>query len=362
MLSACSKSKPDAPAVPASVSEIKPLLLSPQDLFDVRPLPFSPQIEVTGALEAGQRATLRSKVSGQVVAMLKREGDSLKAGEIVLRIDPTEARLRVTEREALWAAQKAQLAQADKNLSQQEQLFGRQFISESAVINARAARDAAASQLRAAQAQWDLAKQQLQDTEVKAPFSGVMGPIQVQLGSKVSSDTPLFELLDIQSLEFKALVTASQQSLIRTGQTAQLFLEGETLAVPAQVLRISPSTNGSTRSIPVYMGLKNPQLRLKAGQFGKAILQTSALREALMVPLTAVREVQGQTVVYRIDEQLVLRQQSVELGSELRQADQAPLVEVRAGLQAGQRIVGANLGPLKADSPVVLQTPSQSQP
>ena len=81
-----------------------------------------------------------------------------------------------------------------------------------------------------------------------------------------------------------------------------------------------------------------------------------------MVPLTAVREVQGQTVVYRIDEQLVLRQQSVELGSELRQADQAPLVEVRAGLQAGQRIVGANLGPLKADSPVVLQTPSQSQP
>lgn len=336
---------------------------------------ISQSIELTGTFDAIKRVQIRSKVSGVVLEMPFREGDTLAQGAVIARIDSTEARIRVEERKAVLASQRAQLAQALQQFAQNEKLYKQNFVSEAALINAQASKDAAAAQVQAAQSQLDLAQQQLKDTEVRAPFAGLIGPTQIQTGSKVSVDSPLLELLDIESVEFKGLATADQLQVLKEGLAVHLYPEGQTQTVEGKLVRISPTTSGGSRSIPVYIRAPNPRQQLRAGQFGTARVKTEQTQQGLLVPLGAIRESKGLPVVYVLDGtsdqavdpitnqpaiQLKVREQAVVLGPEQNSgnANNAnTMVEIKSGLTEGQTIVGVNLGPLREGSLVSVTKP-----
>ncbi len=326
-----------------------------EDLFKVEKSGITQGVELTGTFDAWKRVQIRSKASGVVLEMAFREGDALAQGQLLARIDPTEAKIRVEERRAGLASQKAQLAQAQQQFAQSEKLFKQNFVSEAALTNAQAAKDAATAQVQAAQSQLDLANQQLKDTEVRAPFSGLIGQTQIQVGSKVSIDTPLLELMDINTVEFKALATADQLHALKEGLAVSLFTEGLSAPLEGKLVRISPSTSSGSRSTPVYIRASNPQLQLRAGQFGTARVITEQASEGLLIPLAAVRESKGQAIVYRVDENQIVQEQVVVLGFEQTVGNSnSTMVEVKSGLAQGQTIIGANLGPLRVGSPIAI--------
>lgn len=360
-LSACSKSNPNnpaEPAQPATTQTTAPLLVQAEDLFKVQKSGISQGVELTGSFDAIKRVQIRSKTSGVVLEMRSREGDALEQGALIARIDPTEARIRVEERSAMLASQKAQLAQALQQFAQNEKLFKQNFVSEAALINAQAAKDAATAQVQAAQSQLDLAKQQLKDTEVRAPFAGLIGQTNIQTGSKVSVDSALLELMDIHTVEFKALATANQLRALKEGLTVNLYAEGQNQAIQGTLVRISPSTTAGSRSIPVYIRAPNPRLQLKAGQFGTARVKTEQTEQGLVIPLAAIRESKGLPIVYVVDEQSRLQEQAVTLGAEQTSASHInTMVEIKTGLKEGQTIIGANLGPIRNGSLISVTKP-----
>lgn len=344
------------------------MVMQKEDLFLVQKSGIGQAVELTGTFDAVQRVQIRSKASGVVLDMPSREGDALNKGALMVRIDPTEAKLRVEERKAILASQQAQQAQAIQQLSQSEKLFKQNFVSEAALISAQAAKDAATAQVQAAQSQLNLALQQLKDTEVNAPFGGLVGQTFVQPGSKVSMDSPLLELMDIHTVEFKALATADQLQSLKEGLKVSLDAEGLGQSVEGKLVRISPSTGTGTRSIPVYIRAANPKLQLRAGQFGTARVQTDKAVQGLLVPLASVRESKGLPVVYILeaasdqDKTYVMREQKVTLGAEQIGGSSNTLIEIRSGLTEGQTIIGTNLGPMREGTLISISTPSTIQP
>lgn len=343
-------------------------MVQPEDLFLVQQSGIGHAIELTGTFDAVQRVQVRSKASGMVLEMPFREGDALPKDALIVRIDPTEAKLRVEEKKAVLASQQAQQAQALQQFSQSERLYKQNFVSEAALINAQAARDAASAQVQAAQSQLNLALQQLKDTEVRAPFAGLIGQTLIQPGSKVSIDTPLLELMDIKTVEFKALATADQLQTLKEGLKVTLAAEGLSQSVEGTLVRISPSTSTGSRSIPVYIRAANPKLELRAGQFGTARVTTDKAVQGLLVPLAAIRESKGLPVVYLLErtnqepETFAMREQKVTLGSEQLGGNHNTLIEVRSGLTGGQTIIGTNLGPLREGSLISVSAPSSAAP
>lgn len=348
------------------------MLVQSEDLFIVQQSGIGHSLELTGSYDAIQRVQIRSKASGVVVDMPSREGDALAQGALIVRIDPTEARLRVEEKKAVLASQQAQQAQALQQFAQSEKLFKQNFVSEAALISAQANKDAALAQVQAAQSQLNLALQQLKDTEVRAPFAGLIGQTFIQPGSKVSIDTPLLELMDIHTVEFKALATADQLQNLKEGLKVSLKADGLTQNMEGTLVRVSPSTTAGSRSVPVYIRAANPNLQVRAGQFGTARVKTNQATQGLLVPLAGIRESKGLPVVYVVQgvtgadqasASRVIVEQKVTLGAEqVGGGSNNTLVEVKSGLQAGQTIIGANLGPIRDGSPISISAPSASPP
>ena len=127
----------------------------------------------------------------------------------------------------------------------------------------------------------------------------------------------------------------------------------------ATLTRISPGSVQGNRTVAVYFKVDNPQQQLRSGQFSTARLALGSTRQGLQVPKTALREVQGKPVVYRITAQNTLQTVPVSTGLEQVSSQGNSLIEVREGLNAGDRIVGVNLGPLPEGATVSIQPTAQ---
>lgn len=356
-LTACSKPATETPTT-AQVAPAAPALsLLQADLFTVGAGPVDKSLHLTGTLQAREKAVVRSKTSGNVLAVLAQEGQPVIKGALLVRIDPTEPKLRVQERQAFVLAQQAQAQQAQTQYDNNLRLHQQGFVSDTALSNAKAALDAAKAQVGVAQAQLNLAQQQLTDTEVRAPFTGTLGPVPVQAGSKVSMDTTLFDLLNLLEMELRAEVNPEEIAALRLGQEATLTAGPDLPTFKATLSRISPGSVQGSRMVAVFLNVQNPNQILRSGQFATARLQLGASRQGLLVPKTAIRELQGQPAVYLITPQNTIKAQLIKTGTEVAKPETGTAhVEVLSGLNDKDVIVGVNLGPLQDGAAITVQT------
>ncbi len=366
-----------APAAPVSV-----LSFGPRDLLTVAPSWIARSIPLTGTLRPVNQTVLRAKVAGEIRELPVREGSVVKAGELIARIDPIDFEYRIKEREAQLRQIEAQVQQAQRTLDNNTQLLAKQFISQSAHDNARYAYEALLGARDAASAQLTMARKSLRDATVTAPFAGVIAERFAQPGEKVSPDNRIASLVDLSRIEIEAPVPASEIGAVTVGQDVTLRIEGLDTPQVGQVVRIAPGTQAGTRSIPVYIGLDNRDPRIRAGLFAQGRLVTDVRPDAIVIPEAAVRDVAGRLFVYAIDgDRLVERDVRVGLrdaatadglsrgpgdaggagapadGPASRIGGEGPgaRVEITEGLRPGDRIVGANLGTLRAGSTVRIE-------
>ncbi|MEN9773175.1 MAG: cation/multidrug efflux system, membrane-fusion component [Pseudomonadota bacterium] len=353
------KARKTDPSTPPMASPTRPaetvIELTQSDLLTVEPSRLTRSLPVTGTLMASSQTLVRARVSGDVIDLPVREGMSIKAGQLLARIDPTDFELRVNERAAQLRSAQAQHDQARRTLENNAQLLAKAFISQNAFDNARSAVEVAAATVEGAQAQLAQARKALADTRITAPMSGVIAQRFVQPGEKISPDGRIVSIVDLSRIEVEVGVPASDIASVRIGQTASIRIEGINQPVPARVLRINPTTAAGTRAVTVYLGLDQTDDRLRAGMFAQGTLVIDEREGLLILPLSALRDRGGQRYVYLIENDRIVER--VVTPGTIDEAARAPggltgAVEIRAGLKAGDRIVRQNLGTLQVGSRV----------
>jgi len=335
------RSKRAESSKPAAAAPVAEFLQD--DLVIVAPQALERTLPLTGSLAPFTEATVKAKVAGELVAVPVREGESVKQGQLLAKIDLTDVQARVAGREADIQAAKAQLTWAEKNRNQQKALLERAFISQSAFDSIQSNYDVAAARLRAAEADLVVARKALGDAVLVAPFAGTVSQRHAQPGERVALDAKVVSIVDLNRLELEASVPPAAIGQVRVGQPISFHVEGfGQREFVGRIERINPAATAGSRSISVYAVIDNREGLLRGGMFAQGALMLSRVDSALAVPATAVREEIGQTYVYAIENEKVKRK-NVKVGA----ADAAGNVQVLEGLAAGDRIVRVNLGSLR---------------
>ena len=337
---------------PAAAAPVAEFLQN--DLVIVEPGALERVLPLTGSLMPLTEATVKAKVAGELVAVTVREGESVKQGQMLARIDLTEVQARVAAREADVAAANAQLVWAEKNRSQQKALLDKSFISQSAFDNIQSNFDVAAAKLHAADAELVVARKSQGDAVLVAPFSGIVSLRHAQPGERVALDAKVVSIVDLSRLQLEASVPPAAIGQVKVGQAMSFRVEGfGEREFAGRIERINPAATVGSRSISVYAVIDNTEGLLRGGMFAQGALTLSRIDNALALPATAVREEIGQTFVYAIDGGVV-RRKNVKVGP----PDAAGRVQVLDGLAAGDRVVRVNLGSLREGVTARLSGPS----
>lgn len=324
-----------------------------QDLHIVEPQPLERTLPLTGTLTPFTEATLKAKVPGELVQVAVREGESVKQGQLLARIDPTEVQARVAGRQADVAAARAQLVWAQKNRDTQRALLDKAFISQNAFDNIQSNYDVALAKLRAAEAELVVARKSLGDAVLVAPFAGMVAQRHAQAGERVALDARIITVVDLARLQLEAAVPAVEISRLRVDQAVAFRVDGFAERVfSGRIERINPATVSGSRSVNVYAVIDNTDGVLRGGLFAQGAVSLDRVEGALLVPASAVREEIGQNHVYALVDGMVKRK-AVKVGP----ADTAGRVQVLEGLAPGDRIVKYNLGSLREGTAARLAGP-----
>lgn len=319
---------------------------------------LSRQVPITGTLRATNQTLVKSKVAGELTELLVREGSAVKTGQLLAKIDTMDFDLRIKEREAQLRGSEAQLDQAKRTLENNRQLLEKNFISQSAFDAAKSSYDVAVANLDASKAQMAQAKKALNDTRVFAPMNGIIAERFAQPGEKISPDSRILSIVDLSRVELEAAIPSNDIGSVRIGQNINLNIEGIDKTFNGQVVRISPSTQAGTRSVPIYIAIENKDSRVRAGLFAQGVLALDKRSNVLVVPINALREAAGRNFVYLIESDK-LAERDIKLGArdENGQASNGSegVIEVTSGLKAGEQIVGVNLGTLRPGITVKLK-------
>ena len=273
-----------APAAP------QPMTIAANEVWTLRRQSLALGVPVSGVLRAVHSATIKARVAGELQGLSLREGDTVRAGQEVAHIEAVEMQARLRQ-----AQQQADAARAQADISQRQYdnnraLVDQGFISRTALDTSQASLQAAKSSYQAALAGADVARKTLADTVLRSPLNGQVAQRMAQNGERVAVEARVLEVVDLSRLEVEALMGPADSVAVRVGQTARLTIEGSSQVLTATVVRISPSAQAGSRSVPVYLSVDNSEraAALRQGLFVQGTLNTGTA-ELLAVPLDAVR-------------------------------------------------------------------------
>lgn len=319
------------------------LELSTADLVSVRRTEFARTLEVSGSLVAVNSAFVKARVAAEVKSMAVREGDRVRAGQVLAQLDTTEFDWRLRQAEQQAQAARAQLDIAQRALQNSRSLVAQGFISATAMENAVSTEAGAEATLQAAVAAVELARKARADATLTAPIAGFVAQRLVQPGERVPVDAKLLEIVDLSRLELQASVPPEDAGLLRVGAMARLQVDGIAGEVAARVVRINPSAQPGSRSVVAYLELE-PNPALRQGLFARGRIELER-RPALLLGLGAVRNDQALPYALRVDGTRVT-QRTLQLGQRGRAGDE-DVVEVLQGLVEGDRVLAGSLGAVR---------------
>lgn len=328
------------------------ITLSSKDIHTVGRTVLAHRIPVSGSLSAQRSAIVKAKVAAELQRLQVREGEQVKAGQVIGTLDPQEFDTRLQQARQQAASAKAQWQIAQQNLDNNQALVQQGFISRNALDTSTSNAAATRATYEAAQAAVELARKAREDSVVRAPISGLVSQRFVQAGERVAVDGRIVEIVDLSSLELQAPLSAQDVTQVRIGQTASLRVDGLAEAIPARIARINPSATPDTRAVMVYLALPaHPALR--QGLFAQGVI-TLAEHDALSLPQSAVAREGGRDQALLVRNGKVTRV-DIQLGAHRGQGpDGQVLQEVTQGLQAGDRVLRHAAGTVRDGQAVQL--------
>ena len=341
-------------AAATAASAAASMLLAPADVARAQNAELGLQLALSGGLRAVDSALVKAKVAAEVKSLGVREGDRVRAGQLIGRLDDTEYRLRLRQAQDQVAAAQAQLDTAQRSYDNNRALVGQGFISRNALDTSANTLAGAQASMQAARAAADLTRKAVADTEIRAPIAGLVSQRLVQPGERIGVDGRLVEIVDLSRIELEAAVAPEDVLRLRVGQAAQVTIAGLPEPVAARVARISPSAMTGTRSVLAYLSLERTE-GLRQGLFARATVEVQR-RSALVVPASAVRDDQAQPYVLAVENGVAVAR-TVVLGArgEVQvNGQRESAVEITRGLEAGAVVLRGTVGALRPGSRVAL--------
>jgi RND family efflux transporter MFP subunit len=336
-----------ASATAAAVTHVE---LASTDALKAELRDITQGLAVSGTVKAVNYAVIKARVAGELKEVAAREGDAVKAGDVLARIDPTEYQRRWQQAAETASAAKSQMEIAQRAWDSNKALVDQGFISKAAMDNSIASYQGAIASHKAAIAGADVARKALDDATLRAPFAGIVSGRAAQVGERVSIDAKVMELVDLSQLEVEVPLSPSESMDVRMGQVAALQVEDRKETIGAKVKRISPSAQTGSRSVLIYLALDKTE-GLRHGLFAKGILGMGK-SQMLAVPLSAVRTDRAQPyvqVVEQVGNQLQVAYKTVTLGvrgMDLAEPESETMVGV-TGLAEGSVVLKSHVGALR---------------
>jgi RND family efflux transporter MFP subunit len=320
-------------------------------------------LDASGYVTARRRATVSSKVTGKVVEILIEEGQAVREGQVLARLDDSQVRASLALAEAQLAAARksfaedqARLREAELNLERRQRLLKDAIVGRAEVDTAQSEVDSLKAriaytqeQVAVAEAQVNLRRTDLADMVVRAPFSGVAISKDAQPGEMISpvsagggfTRTGIGTIVDMSSLEIEVDVNESFINRVRQGQEVTAVLDAyPDWQIPAHVITTVPTADRQKATVRVRIAFNQldprilPDMGVKVSFLAdEEPARAEASGPRVTVPAQAIRTVDGRTVVF------VLREDRVERRAVRAGTDRGGQVEVLSGVSAGERIV-----------------------
>jgi len=330
---------PDAPVATA------PLPVSVEVAPVVR-TDFLHELEALGTIQAVKEGAVSPDVSGAITQIPAdiALGSLVKAGQLLAQLDPRDFQLSVAKREAAVAGAAANVEKAAVDIARQRKLvvlnreqlrlarseyerlkkLGEQNLvssqemerqelawrrieeelegAESGLRQAQVQHAIAKAELASANVDLEQAKEDLRDTEVRAPFAGVIAEKNVNLGERVTPATVLYLLADVTTVKLNVRIPATDIHQLDTGIDTKVFVRGLNEKILGRVTNIGPRADAATRSFPVEIFITHsPSQRLLPGMFARALIPVADYPGAILIPRESVVFDQGEPTVFVVD-------------------------------------------------------------
>ncbi len=292
----------------------------------------------TANLEAPNEAQVVAKTSGVMIQLLAEEGDMVKAGQVLARIDPERTRLEAQR--ALATVHKL-----ENNYRRSQELMTQKLVSADS-------NDQIRYELESARASYDLAKLELSYTNITAPISGVIAQRMVKPGNLINLNAPVFRIVNTSHLEGVLNVPERELSRLKAGLPLRMVVD----AIDGQVFqgkvdRVSPVMDSGSGTFRVVCAFDNAPA-LRPGMFGRIEVVYDQRDDALTIPRVALLEDEGEPAVFVVRDGKAVRA-PVQLGY-----TNGEIAEVRKGLKEGDEVVTAGKVAIRDGSLVQVIVPS----
>ena len=338
ILAACQKGGESASgeakaAVPPAADP--PLLVASEDILTVHNGSLASGVVITGSIQPERKADLRAEISAIVLQVYKENGESVKRGELLMRLDDTSIRDGLTSADASARAAAQALDQAERQYQRLKTLRASGMASAQQLEDAEIHRNTTQSDKAAADSRVVAARQQLQRTEVRAPFDGVVSDRKTSAGDTAAIGKELVKVIDPTSVRFDGFVSADQISNVKVGQPVGFRINGyNEQDFSGTVKRIDAAADPTTRQVEVLVTFAKGNLPSVSGLYAEGRVETSSTA-ALMMPAAALMRSGDHTYAWRIQNG-VLKKTELALGArDPRRGDFA----VNSGLADGDLVL-----------------------
>lgn len=290
----------------------------------------------TGALEANQEVSINPKVSGRIAKIHVKMGDYVTANQVLVELEQDDYEIGLAGAEAAYKMSK-------ENFERQKKLYAERLISPQEYEGAQ-------TDFQIKEATYKQAKNQLDNTQIRAPFSGQIGFSNATLGGMVSPSAPLLSVVDLSTVLVTVNLSDSYISQVKVGQTAQISLSSfPDQTFNGRVVQIAPAADKVSKTFPVKIELDNSSRRFKAGMLAEAKLSFNQRNDILKIPAEAIVDEVGTKAVYIVEKDTA-RRRIVTPG-----ISDGKMTEITSGLAENEFIVILGQNNLEEGSKVVVK-------
>ncbi|WMW80016.1 efflux RND transporter periplasmic adaptor subunit [Undibacterium cyanobacteriorum] len=346
-VSACKKGANQSAS--ASASAQVTVQVTKEDYFTIENNALASGPVITGSIQPERKADLRAEVSAIVMQVMRENGEVVRKGDLLARLDDTSFRDQLASSEQAARAAQQTLDQAERQLERLKTLRASGMTSMQALEDAEIRRNNAQSELVAAKARVVAARQQVQRTEIRAPFDGIVSERKVSNGDTAQIGKEIMKVIDPTSLRFQGLVSAESVNVVKAGQSVSFRINGYDQQFVGKVRRVDPAANATTRQVEVlvdFVGSSQPKV---SGLYAEGRIEAGS-SQALTVMSGALVRDGDKTFVWALQDGLLKRLQITVGERDVRRGDYAVL----SGLKAGDKVLRQPMSTFKDGSKVVM--------